>query len=59
MTGSGSANRLDDDSIYIAFPSTDSQNFNSNETEIEKWERRIVSIRFIHDPTAIYQRTLF
>ena len=59
LTGSVSVNRVDDDAIYIAFPSTDSQNSNSNETEIVKWTIRLVNIRFIHYPTAIYQRTLY
>ena len=30
LTGSGSVNRVDYDTISIAFPSTDSQNSNSN-----------------------------
>ena len=58
FTGSGSVNRVDDDAIFIAFPSTYSENSNSNETEIAKWTRRLKNIHFIHDPTAIYQRTL-
>ena len=41
LTGSVSFNRVDDDAIYIAFPSTDSQNSNSNETDIVKWKRRL------------------
>ena len=36
FTGSGSVNRVDDDAIFIAFPSTYSENSNSNETEIAK-----------------------
>ena len=37
LTGSGSVNMVDYDAISIAFPSTDFQNSNSNETEIVKW----------------------
>ena len=59
LTGSVSVNRVDDDAISIAVPSTDSQNSNSNETGIVKWKRRLIDIRFIHYPTSIYQRTLY
>ena len=41
LTGSVSVNRVDDDAISIAFPSTNSQNSNSNKTEIVKWKRRL------------------